>query len=445
MRDLGGKNILVLGMADSGSSAVEFLVQRGARVTACDKKPLKDLGPLGGKLSALGVPFVEQSETSMTGRDLVVVSPGVPWDRPELRAARAAGVETVGDVEMASWFLKGPIAAITGSVGKTTTTTLVGRMLDRSRVPCQVGGNIGRPVSEMVATSRPDQWNVLEISSFQLEASKTFHVSIGLALNLTDNHLDRHHTMPEYAAAKGKLFATQTAQDTAVLNADNEWTRAYADSTPAAKVWFSVAHPLASGWWLDEGRLVANGKPFLNVDEIRVRGRHNYANILAAAAVSHLAGASFEAIAQVAREFRGVEHRLEYVRTISGVDYFNDSKATTVESVLAALDSFEGGLWVILGGKDKGSDFRPLREPLRAKAKGIFLIGTASEKIASQVELPAEPCGVLDKAVRQAASRATPGDVVLLAPACTSWDQYNNFEERGRHFKDLVARLEASA
>lgn len=440
MRDLRDRNILVLGMADSGAAAVEFLVRLGARVTASDRKPLDQLG-------VLGVPFVPQSLEAVAGRDLIVVSPGVPWNVPELQAARAQGVEVVGDVEMASWFLRGPVIGITGSVGKTTVTTLIGRMLDKSGVPCQVGGNIGRPVSAMVASSRPDQWNVLELSSFQLEACKTFRVHIGLALNLTDNHLDRHGTMENYAACKAKLFANQTSADTAILNSDNVWTRAFAQATPARAIWFSAASLLDSGYWLEGGSLVADGEPFLRVSDIRVRGTHNCANALAAAAAARCAGARFEDIAAAVREFRGVEHRLEYVRTVNGAEYFNDSKATTVESVLAAIDSFPGRLWVILGGKDKGSDFRPLRQPLLERARGILLIGYSAAKIAEQLGpgLPVEMCGELPAAVARAYVQARAGETVLLAPACTSWDQYRNFEERGRHFKTLVAALQENS
>jgi UDP-N-acetylmuramoylalanine--D-glutamate ligase len=437
VRDLRDKNVLMLGMADSGAAAVEFLLRLGARVTACDRKPLD-------QLRALGVPFVPQSLDAVAGRDLIVVSPGVPWNVPELEAARAQGIEVAGDIEMASWFLQGPILGITGSVGKTTVTTLVGRMLEKSGVPCQVGGNIGLPLSGMVASSLPGQWNVLELSSFQLEAAKTFHVQIGLALNVTDNHLDRHGTMENYAAAKAKLFAHQTPDDIAVLNAGNSWTRAYARTTPARIVWFSADSLLDSGFWLEGGRLVADGQPFLKVADIAVRGRHNRANILAAAAGARCAGARLEAIAAAAREFRGVEHRLEFVRTVNGVEYFNDSKATTVESVLAAIDSFQGNLWVILGGKDKGSDFRPLRQPLIERARGVLLIGSSAAKIAEQVGpgLPLEMCGDLSAAVASAHAGARPGDTVLLAPACTSWDQYKSYEERGRHFKSLVAALQ---
>lgn len=436
MRDLRDKNVLILGMADSGAAAVEFLLRLGARVTACDRKPLDQLGPLP-------VPFVPQGPEAIAGRDLIVVSPGVPWNVPELEAARAQGIEVVGDVEMASWFLRGPVLGITGSVGKTTVTTLVGRMLDKSGIPCQVGGNIGRPLSGMVDSSVAGQWNVLELSSFQLEAVKTFHAQIGLALNVTDNHLDRHGTMENYAAAKAKLFARQTPEDAAVLNAGNAWTRAYARATPARIVWFSATEPLSAGFSLDSGRLLADGEPFLNGAEIPVRGRHNWTNVLAAAAAAHSAGAPLDAVAAAAREFRGVEHRLEFVRTVNGVEYFNDSKATTVESVLAAIDSFPGRLWVILGGKDKGSDFRPLRRPLLEHARGVLLIGYSAAKIAEQLGpgLPLEMCGDLPAAVARAYAGAGPGDTVLLAPACTSWDQYKSFEERGRHFKTLVAAL----
>jgi UDP-N-acetylmuramoylalanine--D-glutamate ligase len=442
--DVKDRNVLALGMADSGLAAAELLAARGARVTACDRKPLAELPGLAEKLEALGVPFEPQPDAVFEDRDLIVLSPGVPADLPALEAARARGVKVVGDVEMASWFLEGPILGITGSNGKTTVTTLAGMMLEAAGVPCQVGGNIGTPLSEMIAGSRAGQWNVLELSSFQLETTGTFHATIGLALNVTDNHLDRHRTMERYAAAKARLFANQGAGDTAVLNAENEYTRAYAAQTRGDVVWFSPERRLEEGFGFDSGRLLAYGEPFLEAAELRVRGRHNAGNVLAAAAAAYRAGASLEAIAEAARRFTGLEHRLEFVRTLAGVSYFNDSKATTVASALAALASFDEPLWVILGGREKHSDFRPLRAPLLERARGVLLIGEATAKIAGHLGagLPLRECGDLAGALGVVRAEARPGDVALLAPACASFDQFRSFEHRGQAFKALVREME---
>ena len=439
--NLTGANVLVVGMAESGDAAAELLAQKGARVTATDLKPLAELPGLAPKLERWGVAFAPQTPEAFLGRDLIVLAPGVPYDLPELTAERERGVEVIGEVELAGWFLQGPIAGVTGSNGKSTTTRLLYEMLRAARIPAQVGGNIGRPVCRMVAGSGPEQWNVLELSSFQLESIKTFSAHIGLGLNLTDNHLDRHQTMTSYAQAKAKLFANQSPAGAAVLNADNAYTRSFADLTPAEVIWFSTHNKLTRGAWLQDDELYLDGAPLLLVSEIRIRGRHNAANVLAAAAAARRAGASLEAIREAAGQFTRLEHRLEFVATRGGVDWYNDSKATTVASAIAAVESFPpGGLWVILGGKDKGSDFTPLRAPLAERAKGVLLIGKAAEKIGAQIGC-GEDCHDLATAVTRAVAQAQPGDTVLLAPACASFDQFTSFEHRGRVFKELVAGL----
>lgn len=447
MRDLHGANALVLGMADSGDAAAELLAQKGARVTASDLKPLAELPGLEEKLERWGVSFAQQSDAVFRDRDLIVLSPGVPCDLPPLVEARARGVEVVGEVELAGWYLRGPVIGVTGSNGKTTTTTLVYEMMRRAGLPCRLGGNIGTPVCRMVAGSAPESWNVLELSSFQLESIKTFSALIGLGLNLTDNHLDRHQTMANYAHAKAMLFAHQTPAGAAVLNADNSYTRAWADLTPAEVIWFSTAGPRESGASLDGEQLLLDGAPLMLLSEIRVRGRHNAGNVLAAAAAARRAGTPVEAIRDTVLEFRGIEHRLEFVASRRGVDYYNDSKATTVASSIAAVESFAGRLWIILGGKDKGSDFSPLREPLLRRAKGVLLIGKAAEKIAGHLgpDLPYSHCRDLATAVDHAWRYAEAGDTVLLAPACASFDQFSSYEHRGRVFKELVAALPGGA
>jgi UDP-N-acetylmuramoylalanine--D-glutamate ligase len=426
MRNLDGARVVVAGMARSGRAAVELLRARGARVRATDLRPAADLP----------VEFVLQSAAAFADADLIVLSPGVPFHLPLLEEPRRRGVPVIGDVELAGWFLEGPVLGITGSNGKTTTTAMAGHLLQASGVACQVGGNIGTPVCSLVVSSRPDQWNVLELSSFQLEATESFRARIGAVLNLTPDHLDRHGSMERYAAAKRRLVELQQAGDHAVLNAADARVAAFAAHTRAEVHWFNApqgAH--AAG-----GNLYLDGAPLLPAAEIPLPGAHNLENTMAAALCAHLAGASRSGIAAGIRTFRAVEHRLEFVRETGGVRYYNDSKATNVDAALKAIDAFPGGLWIILGGKDKDSDYRPLAAPLRAKARAALLIGAAAPKIEAHLGGAVEVirAGTLARALAEAGRRARPGDVVLLAPACASFDQFDNFEHRGRVFKQLV-------
>ncbi|HLK17656.1 MAG TPA: UDP-N-acetylmuramoyl-L-alanine--D-glutamate ligase, partial [Bryobacteraceae bacterium] len=308
------------------------------------------------------------------------------------------------------------------------------------------GGNIGTPPAAMVETSRADQWNVLELSSFQLETIQTFRAQIAACLNVTQNHLDRHHTFDNYKNAKARIFETQHPGDCAVLNADDPVTAGFASRTKATVRWFSGSHPV-SGAWLDGETIRMETAELLNVRDLRLRGRHNYENVMAAALMAERAGAGLPQIAQAAATFAPVEHRLEFVQDIGGVAYYNDSKATSVDATLKALDAFQGGLWIILGGKDKDSDYTVLRDPLRAKAKAALLIGAAANKIASQITGATHvvQAGTLAAALQQAHRVASPGDTVLLAPACASFDQFENFEQRGRVFKELVRALAEGA
>ena len=433
MRKLEGKRVAVVGMARSGVAAIRLLRQHGAVVRAVDEKPMGDIE---------GVKAEPQTEAAFSDADLVVLSPGVPADLDLLAPARARGVRVIGELELAAPFLAGPTIGITGTNGKTTTTALTGHILRESGIACQVGGNIGTAPAELVPTSRPDQWNVLELSSFQLETIETFHATIAACLNVTQNHLDRHHNFQNYANAKARLFEAQVPGDLAVLNADDPVTVSFAGRTAAEVAWFSGTHQV-SGAWLDGETIRLDGPELVNVRALQLRGRHNYENVMAAALMARRAGASPSQIAAAAVTFAPVEHRLEFVREIRGVGYYNDSKATSVDATLKAIDAFPGGLWIILGGKDKDSDFTVLREPLRRKAQAALLIGAAAQKIAGQLEgaVAMIPCGNLAQALDQAARKAAPGDTVLLAPACASFDQFDNFEHRGRVFKELVNML----
>ncbi len=437
--NLKGTKALVVGMAKSGVASVELLVKQGAKVRATDLK-----SPGTEAMHALHAPFELQTPEVFERADLIVLSPGVPADLEPIEIARTRGATVMGEVELASYFLKGPVIGITGSNGKTTTTALAGHILHESGIPVQVGGNIGTPVTAMIDSSRPDQWNVLELSSFQLETICRFRAQIAVALNVTPDHLDRHHSFENYVAAKGRLFETQQAGDWAVLNADDPVCVAYAAKTLAAPVWFSSTHAVSPGVCAREGDLWVDGERMMPSSEIPIRGRHNVENTMAAAAACRLAGASLAQIAGAVRTFRAVEHRLEFVRTLSGVDFYNDSKATNVDATLKALDAFAGGLWVILGGKDKGSDYTVLRAPLSGKARGALLIGAAAAKMRQQIEgaVPLYDSKTLDVAVGDAYNMAGPGDTVLLAPACASFDQFDNYEHRGRVFKTLASQLE---
>ena len=432
--ELRGKRVVVVGMAKSGVAALRLLREKGACVRAVDEKPMGEID---------GVRVEAQTADTLRDAELVVISPGVPADLEILREVRERRVPVIGELELAAPFLLGRNIGVTGTNGKTTTTALIGHILRESGIACQVGGNIGTPAAAMVDTSLPGQFNVLELSSFQLETIQTFHASIAACLNVTQNHLDRHHTLQGYADAKARLFETQQASDLAVLNADDPFTVSFAKRTPARVVWFSGTHQV-SGAWIQQNDVVIEGERLLDVGELRLRGRHNYENVMAAALIAREAGASTQQIAQAAVTFAPVEHRLELVREINGVAYYNDSKATSVDATSKAIDAFPGRLWIILGGKDKDSDYTVLRSALCAKARGVLLIGVSAEKIASQlgdVGVPIVHSGTVAAALQQAYRSAEPGDTVLLAPACASFDQFENFEQRGRVFKELVNAL----
>lgn len=440
MTDLNGKLVVVVGMAKSGVAAVELLLERGANVIALDQKAV-----INERLATLGVTVRAQAPEHIAGADLIVLSPGVPADADVAQAARAAGIRVVGDLELASWYLQGEIIGITGANGKTTTTAMTGHILHSCGIPVQVGGNIGTPPCSMVATSRAGQWNVLELSSFQLETTETFRAHIGAALNVTPDHLDRHYTFERYAAAKGRLFVNQRAGDFAVLNWDDPTTRAYDGVGAGTSVWFSSMHEVERGAYVYGDQVMLGGEPLMLTAEIPLRGAHNVENAMAAAAMARLAGATHEQIRAAVMTFPGVEHRLEFVRELDGVRYYNDSKATNVDATLKAVAAFEGRLWIILGGKDKGSDYSPLLPALQGKAHAALLIGAAAQKIEGQLRgIATQQCGALDAAIMEAHSRAQSGDTVLLAPACASFDQFESYEHRGREFKRIVASLGAA-
>jgi UDP-N-acetylmuramoylalanine--D-glutamate ligase len=380
-------------------------------------------------------------------QDLIVPSPGVPLTMPALAAARTKGIPVWSEIELAWRFLEGRLVAVTGSNGKTTTTSLIGHILEAAGFPVLVAGNIGTPlISRVEATSRATV-TVAEMSSFQLETIEALRPDVGLLLNVTPDHLDRHATFEDYGRAKARIFENQTEADAAIVNADDPVATEYAPSRPPV-YWFSRKKRVINGAFLREDQIVfrrdGTETVLLRRGDIGLRGEHNVENILAAAAAALLIGATPAVIARAVRSFAGVEHRLEFVAEIAGINFYNDSKATNVDATLKALDAFPAHLFVVLGGKDKGGDFTLLREPLRQRANLVLLVGAAAEKIAAQLGgvVPVEIAGTLDRAVRLAFERARPGDIVLLAPACASFDQFQNFEHRGRVFKQLVRQLE---
>jgi UDP-N-acetylmuramoylalanine--D-glutamate ligase len=427
---------LVLGLARSGLAATELLRREGARVRAVDSRAAAEISALPGLLAGGGVEFVSQAEADLAGIDFLVISPGVPQKNELIQGAYRLGLPVLGELELAYRFLRGPVMGISGSNGKTTTTALTGHILQVAGVAAQVGGNIGLPVTELIDSSREGQWNVLEISSFQLETVSEFHAQIASVLNVTPNHLDRHGDFATYAAAKGRIFANQSAADHAVLNAGNETSAAYA--TPARKHYFGGADARVEG-----AEILLEGQRLMGCAEAALPGRHNLENIMAAALLCRLAGAGREAIAEGVRSFAGVPHRLQFVREVKGVRYYNDSKATSVDATLKALEALDGPLWVILGGVDKGGSYLPLEQELRAKAKAVLLIGQATPVIAAELggRVKLVECGDLETALGRASHEAVAGDTVLLAPACASYDQFKSFEQRGERFQALVKEL----
>jgi UDP-N-acetylmuramoylalanine--D-glutamate ligase len=450
--ELRSKRVLVVGLARTGIATALFCASRGARVTASDARSEQELGEAAVRLRQAGctLEFGGHTLSTFQSQDLIVPSPGVPANLPSLASARSAGIAIWSEIELASRFLRGKLVAITGSNGKTTTTALLGHILAGAGIHVVVAGNIGTPLISCVDNSSESTVTVAEVSSFQLEWIESFRPDVSVLLNLTPDHLDRHPSFDEYCRAKLRIFENQTERDVAVLNADDS---VVARQSPRRSrvCWFSRTRSLPYGTSMNGGKIVFRDErgeiSLLERSDIKLRGEHNVENVLAAVSVAHLLGASAAAIAAGVRSFPGVEHRIEFVAEIGGVQFFNDSKATNVDAALKAIDAFPGGLFVILGGKDKGSDYRPLIDPLRKRAKLVMLIGAATDKIETQIgsSVPTVRAETLHHAVTVASESAQPGDTVLLAPACASFDQFENYEHRGRVFKQLVHALEAEA
>jgi UDP-N-acetylmuramoylalanine--D-glutamate ligase len=447
--ELSAKKVLIIGAARSGIAAARFLLNRGAVVALNDRKPLDQWSPDALALKELGVGLLPGDPPGwlLDQIELVVVSPGVPANIIPIRYAERAGAEVIGEVELAARYLKGRIVAITGSNGKTTTTSLIGKLLRDAGLPgVQVGGNIGKPLISMIDDSRDDGWTVVELSSFQLETIKTFHPAIAIVLNVTPNHMDRYETFNDYAAAKHRIFMNQTGSDVAVLNADDETVSSWAKGLRARVIWFSVRTELSDGVFLRGNELRFGDQVLLRVDELKLRGLHNVENVAAAFAAGIAAGASIESMAATAKQFNPVEHRLEFVAEIGGVRFYNDSKATSVDATLKALEAFardSGKVVLILGGRGKKAPYEPLASLVQTKVRKLVLIGEDSDTIANELGEFAQIDRATDMndAVTRSFNAAEKGDVVLLAPACASFDMFESFEHRGKVFKSEISNL----
>jgi UDP-N-acetylmuramoylalanine--D-glutamate ligase len=447
--DLKDKRVLVVGLGKSGVASALFLKERGARVTVSDTKSPDQLREEIPVLLDHGIAVETggHGERTFRGQDLIVVSPGVPVDAPPLVQARGAGEPVIGEIELAAQNLPGPIVAITGSNGKTTTTTLAGEILAAGGLSVAVGGNIGTPAISLVAAATAKTVAVLEVSSFQLETIQTFRPKLAVILNITPDHLDRHRTFQTYVDAKARIFENQQASDFAVLNEDDPTCRALGARTRAQVFWFSRKQEVQRGAYVRDGKVFfrdgAGQREIMQVSEIPLKGSHNVENVLAGVCAGALMGCNPEQIRNAIQAFKAVEHRLEYVATIKGVEYFNDSKATNVDATIKALESFPKNIHLILGGKDKGSDYTVLNDLLRERVKRVYTIGAAAEKIEAHIKGAAEivHAETLENAIRRAAAVAEPGDIVLLAPACASFDQFQSYNHRGRVFKEVVHNL----
>jgi UDP-N-acetylmuramoylalanine--D-glutamate ligase len=451
--ELNGKRVLVVGLGRSGIASALFLKSRGARVTVSDAKSEAQLREEIPALLDQGISVETggHGERTFQDQDLIVVSPGVPIDAEPITQARSLGQPVIGEMELAFEFLRGHIVAITGSNGKTTTTSLMGKILAESGFSTLVGGNIGTPAISLVELAAEDSVTVLEVSSFQLQTIRSFRPRVAVILNITTDHLDRHGTFEAYVSAKARIFENQRADDFAVLNADEPTCVDLASRTRAQVFWFSRTHEIERGTQVRDRQIVFRDgnteQTIMPVSEIPLKGSHNLENVLAAVCAGALMRCGPESIRRAVAGFKAVEHRLEYVATINGVEYYNDSKATNVDATIKALESFPANIHLILGGKDKGSDYTVLTRLLRERVKRVYTVGAAAEKIESQIGNSSlvTRSGTIESAIRQASSAAVPGDVVLLAPACASFDQFHNYEHRGRAFKELVGKLAATS
>ena len=447
--DVQGKRVLVVGLARSGLAVAHALACRGAVVTVTDRKPPAEFRDVLPQLlkDKVGLELGLHRTETFLRQEVIVISPGVPWDLPQLQAARDRMIPVYPEVEVATWFLEGILVGITGSNGKTTTTALLGHMLKASGFRTFVGGNIGDALSLAVDHAQPGTRFVTELSSFQLEGIHEFRPHVAVMLNLSPNHLDRHPSLEAYAQAKRQIFRNQRGDDFAVLNADDPWVVGLQETVASHPVLFSRRRELPNGVFVSGGKVYYRVRHLERVlfetRDVTLRGDFNLEDVLAATTAACVLGADFAAIRKAVRGFKAVEHRLEFVGEIQGVDFYNNSKATSVDATLKSLEAFERGVHLIMGGKDKGAPYAPLIPLIKERVREVLLIGAASPVITEQLKGSADLvlAGDLATAVRSAFAASRPGDTVLLAPACSSFDQFKDYEERGRLFKELVKRL----
>lgn len=446
--EYNGKKALVCGMARSGIAAAKLLNRLGARVTLQDMKKREEISADVLALEGEGIVLYTGANPDeiACAQDLIVLSPGIPCDLPFIAAAEEAGIEVISEVELAYRLTPCPITAITGTNGKTTTTTLTGEIMKTAYSGTAVVGNIGIPYSEEVERLTEKDWVVAEISSFQMEKAKEFHPHISAVLNITPDHLNRHKTMDVYIAMKERVFAKQTAADFCILNHGDEICRKMADKTAAKVFFFDSSETLAEGIYLDgdaiEVRWGAINETLIHVDELQILGVHNYENVMAAAAMAICAGISLDAIRKVLKGFAGVAHRIEYVATVDGVDYYNDSKGTNVDASIRAVLAMKKPIVLIGGGYDKGSSFDEWTKLFPGRVKHLVLIGVTAPKVRASAEkfgfTAISDCETFEEAVDLCREKAEDGDCVLLSPACASWGMFDNYEQRGDMFKEQV-------
>ncbi len=446
--EYNGKKALVCGMARSGIAAAKLLNRLGARVTLQDMKKREELSADVLALEGEGIVLYTGANPDeiACAQDLIVLSPGIPCDLPFIAAAENAGIEVISEVELAYRLTPCPITAITGTNGKTTTTTLTGEIMKTAYSGTAVVGNIGVPYSEEVERLTEKDWVVAEISSFQMEKAKEFHPHISAVLNITPDHLNRHKTMDVYIAMKERVFAKQTAEDFCILNHGDETCRKMADKTAAKVFFFDSSETLAEGIYLDgdaiEVRWGAINETLIHVDELQILGVHNYENVMAAAAMGICAGIALDTIRTVLKGFAGVAHRIEYVATVDGVDYYNDSKGTNVDASIRAVLAMKKPIVLIGGGYDKGSSFDEWTKLFPGRVKHLVLIGVTAPKVRASAEkfgfTAISDCETFAEAVDLCREKAEDGDCVLLSPACASWGMFDNYEQRGDMFKEQV-------
>ena len=449
--DVANRTAVVVGAGRSGIAAAMLLSSHGARVTLNDAAETPPQGV--DALEALGVRIVlgPHDAALLTSADLVVLSPGVSPAQPAIAAARAAGVHVIGEIELAFRFLKGRVIAVTGTKGKSTTTTLIARMLEQAGFTVTAGGNHGTALSAQVADSSQGAIHVVEVSSFQLETIETFRPWIAVLVNLAPDHLDRHASFEEYAAAKARIFENQTSDDFAVVNADDAASLSLAAGIAAQRFDFALDGSPARGVTVEGGTVVertgGTSRPLLPVTAVRLTGRHLLADVLAASAVACLAGVPAAAMQRAVEGFTGLEHALELVAEIDGVRFVNDSKATNIVSARRALERFERDVVALMGGRYKGGAFEDLRATVSARVNGLVAIGEARPLIRGALGdvVPIREAESMTDAVREALAMARPGGVVVLVPACSSFDMFTDYAARGRAFKDAVNRLAQQA